>query len=142
MTGLAKEVIKEIEQGTKHTAEIIIHDMPLANADNGLMGHVYHNLVSNAIKYSSKKDKPKIEIGFTTTQKGITYFVKDNGAGFDMKYYEKLFGVFQRLHRSEEFEGTGIGLAIAEKIISKHGGSVWAEGHVNGGAVFYFSLSS
>lgn len=142
MTGLAKEVIKEIEQGTKHTAEIIIHDMPLAYADNGLMGHVYHNLVSNAIKYSSKKDKPKIEIGFTTTQKGITYFVKDNGAGFDMKYYEKLFGVFQRLHRSEEFEGTGIGLAIAEKIISKHGGSVWAEGHVNGGAVFYFSLSS
>lgn len=142
MTDLVKIVIGEINQSIKENAEIIVQPMPTENIDYGLMKHVYYNLIANAIKYSSKKPNPKIEIGFTTTEKGKTFFVKDNGAGFDMKYYSKLFGIFQRLHRNEEFEGTGIGLAIVERIISKHGGMVWATGAIDQGATFYFTLAT
>ena len=94
----------------------------------------------NATKYSSKKENPLVEVGVMETDKGHTYFVKDNGAGFDMTYYDKLFGVFQRFHRQDEFEGTGVGLAIVQKIILKHGGQIWAEATVNEGACFYFTL--
>jgi light-regulated signal transduction histidine kinase (bacteriophytochrome) len=109
-------------------------------ADPLLLKHVWTNLISNAVKYSSKKEKPEIIIGSEVTEHEYIYFVKDNGAGFDMKYVEKLFGVFQRLHKSTEFEGTGVGLAIVHKIITRHGGWVRAEGEVNNGAVFYFSI--
>jgi signal transduction histidine kinase len=140
MEDLVKKVIADINQLTQHKAEIIIHPMPSVNADYGLMTAVFYNLISNAIKYSLKKNAPKIEIGYTETDRGAAFFIKDNGAGFDMKYYDKLFGIFQRLHSGEEFEGTGIGLAIVDRIISKHGGAVWAQGKVNEGATFYFSL--
>lgn len=140
LSELIQGVIREIEQSVKHTAEIIISDMPVVNADYGLLSHVYYNLISNAIKYSSKNTRAKVEIGFTSTEKGQAFFVKDNGVGFDMKYYNNLFGVFKRLHSSEEFEGTGIGLAIVERIITKHGGTIWAEGKINEGATFYFTL--
>ena len=111
-----------------------------AYADNITIKQVWMNLISNAIKYTRHKEKAIIEIGFEEKGNEIIYYVKDNGAGFDMSYADKLFGVFQRLHSDEEFEGTGVGLAIVHRIIVKHGGRIWAEGKVNEGAVFSFSL--
>lgn len=97
-------------------------------------------MLSNAIKYSAKNEKPNIEVGALEDHKNHIYYVKDEGAGFDMKYANNLFGVFQRLHRQDEFEGTGLGLALAKRIISKHGGDIWAEGKKDWGATFYFSV--
>ncbi|EMF83267.1 GHKL domain protein [Leptospira weilii serovar Topaz str. LT2116] len=108
--------------------------------DAELLKQVLINLISNAIKYSSKKENPKVEIGCLEKEKEVTYYVKDNGAGFSMQYVNKLFGVFQRLHENSEFEGIGIGLAIVQRIVLRHGGRVWAEGEVDQGATFYFSL--
>ena len=114
--------------------------LPPAKGDQSLIKQVWINLVSNAIKYSKYKPKTRIEIGAYEKDSHVVYFVKDNGAGFDMQYYDKLFGVFQRLHSQEEFEGTGIGLAIVQKIVHRHQGTVWAESTLNEGTCFYFSL--
>ncbi|MEX0772191.1 MAG: ATP-binding protein [Balneolales bacterium] len=138
---LVESVTSKFEELQNERAELVIHPLPPIYADQTLMGLVFQNLISNAIKYSSKKELTRIEIGVTETDKGQAYFVKDNGAGFDMAYYEKLFGVFQRLHRDDEFEGTGVGLPIVQRIILRHGGTVWAEGTVNEGATFYFTVS-
>jgi light-regulated signal transduction histidine kinase (bacteriophytochrome) len=108
--------------------------------DVKLISQVWINLISNAIKYSSKNKVSEIQIGSGVSDKMVTYFIKDNGVGFDMQYSHKLFGVFQRLHSESEFEGNGVGLAIVQRIILKHGGKVWAEGEVDNGATFYFSL--
>jgi light-regulated signal transduction histidine kinase (bacteriophytochrome) len=114
--------------------------LPPIKGDESLIKQVWINLISNAIKYSKNKATTNLEIG--TLKKGnfIIYYVKDEGAGFDMQYYGKLFGVFQRLHSQKEFEGTGIGLAIVQKIINRHNGTVWAESVLNEGTTFYFSL--
>jgi PAS domain S-box-containing protein len=114
--------------------------LPDAYADSGTIKQVWANLISNALKYSSNKEKTIIEIGGEAKKDESLYFIRDNGAGFDMKYYNKLFGVFQRLHSAGEFEGTGVGLAIVQRIISKHGGKVWAEAKPDEGATFYFTL--
>ena len=106
------------------------------------MGLVLQNLISNALKYSSKKNHPEIEIGVSEVDGQRTWFVKDNGAGFDMAFYNKLFGVFERLHEQEGFPGTGVGLATVQRIVQRHGGKVWAEGKVAEGATFYFTLGS
>ena len=98
------------------------------------------NLLSNAIKYSRKEVNPIIEIGMKEVNGEDVYYTKDNGVGFDMRYYDKLFRVFQRLHKQSEFEGTGVGLSLVHAIITKHGGKLWAEGKVNQGATFYFTL--
>jgi light-regulated signal transduction histidine kinase (bacteriophytochrome) len=111
-----------------------------ADGDHALLMHVWTNLISNAIKYSAKKEQPSIEIGSESQSHEIVYHVRDNGAGFDMKYADKLFGVFQRLHRTKDFEGTGVGLAIVQRIVARHGGRIWAEAKVNEGATFFFSL--
>lgn len=120
--------------------KMVLESIPDIHADYNLLKQVLVNLISNAVKYSSKIENPSIHVGSFKQNNQIVYFVKDNGAGFDMEYMDKLFGVFQRLHSNKEFEGTGVGLAIVKRIIEKHGGTIWAEAKVNEGATFYFSL--
>jgi len=117
-----------------------LSDLPRANADSAMMKVVWQNLLSNAVKYTSTREIGIIEIHGVIGDNEVIYSIQDNGVGFDMKYKNKLFQVFQRLHRSDEFSGTGIGLALVQRIILKHSGSVWGEGEVNQGALFCFSL--
>jgi PAS domain S-box-containing protein len=128
------------EEINKRNINIKVSELPRRIADPNLITLVWTNLISNAIKYTGNSSMPEIEIGFEDYENTGRFFIKDNGAGFDMNYYDKLFGVFQRLHSADEFEGTGIGLANVKKIIDKHDGKIWAEGKVDEGAVFYFTL--
>jgi light-regulated signal transduction histidine kinase (bacteriophytochrome) len=116
-----------------------IGELPYADCDPGLMKNVFFNLLSNAVKYTRPRKPAIIEIGQTTADGQDAIFVRDNGVGFNMKYADKLFGVFQRLHRREDFEGTGVGLATVQRIIQKHGGQIWAEAQLDKGATFYFT---
>ncbi|MGZ4035585.1 MAG: sensor histidine kinase [Bacteroidia bacterium] len=140
MEGMLQNIIRDMNQSEDHKAEIKLNALPVAHGDFPLLVQVWINLLFNALKYSSKKENPVIEIGAEKKENEIVYYIKDNGAGFDMHYANKLFGVFQRLHSNEDFEGTGIGLAIIHKIISRHGGKVWANSIPGEGATFYFSL--
>jgi signal transduction histidine kinase len=141
MLALVNSVTEEsiVEDG-ENIPEFDVGLLPPAKGDQSLIKQVWINLISNAIKYSRYKPKTNIEIGAYTKDNLVVYFVKDKGSGFDMLYYDKLFGVFQRLHSQEEFEGTGIGLAIVQKIVHRHNGTIWAESILNEGACFYFSL--
>ena len=141
MNALVKSVREELSvEDVENKTEFNVSLLPPALADQSLIKQVWLNLISNAIKYSRHKSKTIIEIGANHKDGFVEYYVKDNGVGFDMQYYNKLFGVFQRLHSSEEFEGTGVGLAIVQKIIHRHNGTVWAESKPNEKTCFYFTL--
>jgi light-regulated signal transduction histidine kinase (bacteriophytochrome) len=139
---LVKEVQNELWQETEGRNIIwTIDRLPDLYGDRSMLKLALVNLISNAVKFTRTKSQPLIEIGSANERPdNVTLFVKDNGVGFDMKYVNKLFGVFQRLHRADEFEGTGIGLATVQRIIHRHGGQIWAEGQVGAGATFYLSL--
>jgi light-regulated signal transduction histidine kinase (bacteriophytochrome) len=138
---LLEKVIQELQPETAGR-NIVWKKGPLPHvqADPSLLRQVFSNLLFNAVKYTRPRDPAEIEIGGKADPVETVIFVRDNGVGFDMQYADQLFGVFQRLHSKEEFEGTGIGLANVRRIIARHGGRTWAEGKVNEGATFYFSL--
>lgn len=141
MEELAKSVFREIQDAHKERHVLIqMQRLPPAFGDRVMIRQIFYNLISNAFKFTRPKEDASIEIGFQDGENQWSYFVKDNGVGFDMQYSSKLFGVFQRLHKVEEFEGTGVGLALVQRIVWRHGGRVWAEGKLNEGATFYFSL--
>lgn len=141
MRELVNDVVAEMNLSESFKGEISIANLPVALCDHELMKQVWINLISNAVKYSGKVLLPVIEIGFTEEEGNTIYFVKDNGAGFDMQFATKLFGVFQRMHRVTEFEGTGVGLALVHQIISRHGGKIWVNAKIDQGATFFFTLT-
>lgn len=138
---LFREAFQELRgQNPERNIEFLLHPLPPVRGDEASLRQVAVNLLSNSIKYSRPREVARIEVGSINQDGQTVFFVKDNGVGFDMKYAEKLFGVFQRLHSEREFEGTGVGLAIVQRIIRRHNGKIWAEAAVNQGATFYFTL--
>jgi PAS domain S-box-containing protein len=141
VSGLVQEALQELgEDLAKRRIEMKVSSLPSAFGDRTLLKQVILNLLGNAIKYTRPRELAIIEIGGASDETQNTYWVKDNGVGFEMEYAQQLFGVFHRLHSSEEFEGTGVGLALVQRIIHRHGGRIWAEGAVDRGATFYFTL--
>jgi light-regulated signal transduction histidine kinase (bacteriophytochrome) len=141
LAAIVNEVVADLRREAEgRHIEWHIRHLPTIECDSGLMKQVFANLLSNAVKYTRPRQKAVIEVGAAKANGGKAIFVRDNGVGFNMKYVDKLFGVFQRLHRAEEFEGTGVGLATVDRIVRKHGGSIWAEASVNQGATFYFTV--
>jgi len=141
MDALAREVIDELRSAPgQRVPECVLKPLPVGWGDRSLIRQVWLNLLSNAIKFTGAREVPSIELGGTSEETRNVYYVKDNGAGFDMRYYDKLFGVFQRLHSAKEFPGTGVGLAIVQRVVAHHGGRAWAEGKPGEGATFYFAL--
>jgi len=140
MEALVQQVFNQLTEAEPRKINLVIQPMPTAYADRALLLQVVTNLLSNAIKFTSRREIASIEVASKRIGHEIIYFIHDNGEGFDMAYTSKLFGVFQRLHHQDEFEGTGVGLAIVQRIIRRHGGRVWAEGAPNQGATFYFTL--
>src|SRR4029079_13601225 len=139
---LAQNAFDEIQASDRKRQVILeLQELPPAFGDRNMVRQVFLGLLSNAFKFTRPKDTPQIEIGYKeATGNQNVYYIRDNGVGFDMRYADKLFGVFQRLHGGDDFEGTGVGLALVQRIILRHGGRIWAEGKVNEGATFYFSL--
>jgi two-component system cell cycle sensor histidine kinase/response regulator CckA len=141
METLVQDVVRELQETLgDRTVQWELQPLPATQADRALMHQVWVNLLGNALKFTRPQKTAIIEVGCRSAGDEDIYYVKDNGVGFDRQYAHKLFGVFQRLHRYEEFEGTGVGLALVQRIVQRHGGRIWAEGRVNGGATFYFSL--
>ena len=141
LASLVQRTVQTLRSDYPRTA-IKVSPLSLARCDQGLMQHVYGNLIGNALKYSAKKDHPEIEIGMQVSDGENVFFVRDNGAGFDLTLAQKLFGVFQRFHSASEFPGTGVGLAIVKRIIERHRGKVWAKSAPESGATFYFTLGT
>jgi signal transduction histidine kinase len=140
MRQLVREALNEVLPDAERVPEVVIGELPSCLGDRALVKQVWVNLVSNAVKYSSRELAPRIGIEARRQGDKVVYTVRDNGVGFDMQYYGKLFGVFQRLHGVDEFSGTGVGLAIVMRVVTKHGGQAWAESAVGEGAAFHFSL--
>jgi len=137
---LVRQVLEELSAGQEgRRVEIQIDDLPPCQADPALLKQVFINLISNALKFTQGRETARIEIGCQPCEGSVVYFVRDNGVGFDMRYANKLFGVFQRLHSADEYEGTGVGLAIVQRIIHRHGGRIWAKAEEGQGATFYFT---
>lgn len=142
VAALVQETLRDLRQEIGDRAiEWQIGELPYVECDAGLVKQVLFNLLSNAVKYTRPRKAPRIEVGQLASEKELAIFVRDNGVGFNMQHAGKLFGVFQRLHRREDFEGTGVGLATVQRIVYKHGGRVWAEAKLNEGATFYFTLA-
>jgi light-regulated signal transduction histidine kinase (bacteriophytochrome) len=138
---LVQEVVRELEpETTGRTIRWRIHALPVVQADRALIQAVLVNLLSNAIKFTRTRAVGEIEIGYRPGQAEVVIYVRDNGVGFDMKYADKLFGIFQRLHHANEFEGTGIGLANVRRILAHHDGRIWAQSKPDQGAAFFFAL--
>jgi signal transduction histidine kinase len=129
-----------VQERAGRDIEFVVADLPTWEVDAGLIQQVFVNLLSNAIKFTREREKARIEVGYRMDGTTLVVFVKDNGVGFNMKYMNKLFGVFQRLHSADQFEGTGVGLSIVRRIVERHGGKVWVDGEQDQGATFYFSL--
>jgi light-regulated signal transduction histidine kinase (bacteriophytochrome) len=141
LSALTRSFAKELKQSDpEREVEFVVEDGIVAEGDQWLLRVVLENLLRNAWKFTGNQPRARVEFGLTELEGTPTYFVRDNGVGFDMAYADKLFGAFQRLHGANEFPGTGIGLATVQRIIRRHGGSVWAEGAVGQGATFYFTL--
>jgi len=141
MEELVKRVFDEQKMSSQaQNIHLELKTLPFAYGDRALLQQVLNNLIANSFKFTEPKDERIIEVGAENGKNDITYYVKDNGVGFDMKYNNKLFGLFQRLHSTNEFEGTGVGLSIVQRVIRRHGGNVWGEGKLNEGATFYFSI--
>jgi signal transduction histidine kinase len=143
LDAIVRRVIQDLQADIgSRTIEWTCDPLPAVDCDPGLMKLVFANLLSNAVKYTGKRDVARISISVQKSEDGAVFVVADNGAGFDQQYHDKLFGVFQRLHRADEFEGTGIGLATVRRIIHKHGGRIWAEAALDRGATFFFTLGT
>jgi len=140
MQQLAQTTYERLCQADNTRVDFRLGSLPRATGDRGLFEQVWVNLLSNAIKFSSKKESPVIEVGGISQEHEHVYFVRDNGAGFDAKYRDRLFGVFQRLHSDSDFSGTGVGLALVHRIVTRHGGRVWADGELGRGATFHFTV--
>ncbi len=141
MTSLVRDVIREaLEAWPERRVAIHVTALPAVWGDRALLRQVWLNLIGNAVKYTGRRTEAEIEVGGCVESDENTYWVKDNGVGFEMEYAHKLFGVFQRLHSGEGFEGTGVGLALVQRVVHRHGGRVWAQGTVAKGATFYFAL--
>jgi light-regulated signal transduction histidine kinase (bacteriophytochrome) len=139
-----KPIIEQVVRSVQQQAEgrcvnVSVGDLPSVWGDSALLKQVFVNLIDNAFKYTRRRVDATVEIGTREIDGEQVFFVRDNGVGFDMKYTGQLFGVFQRLHRAEDFEGTGVGLAIVQRIIQRHGGRIWAEAEVDKGATFFFT---
>ena len=142
LAALVQAVVQELQQANAdRTVAVTVAPLPPAMGDRALLRQVLTNLIGNAFKFTRQRPDAQVEIGFRDDNGERVYYVRDNGAGFDMQYASKLFGVFQRLHPAADFEGTGVGLALVQRIIHRHGGRVWGEGRVNEGATFHFTLS-
>lgn len=143
LKSVVDEVIADLKADSQgREIEWKIGALPFVECDPGLMKQVFQNLLSNALKFTRPRERSVIEVGQEDKNGVPVIYVRDNGVGFSMKYVDKLFGVFQRLHRPEDFEGTGVGLATVQRIIQKHGGHIWAEGELDKGAAFYFTLGN
>jgi len=140
MTALARSVVAEL-RADYPAAQITVADLPPTTGDVAMLRQVWANLIGNALKFSSKRERPQIEVGAEVLNGETVYFVRDNGAGFDMAFATRLFGVFQRMHAASDFPGTGAGLAIAKRVIERHGGRIWAEAEIDKGATFHFTLA-
>ncbi|MGB6776819.1 MAG: ATP-binding protein, partial [Terriglobales bacterium] len=143
LNSMLKDVLTDIQTECEgRQIDWRIGELSSVECDAGLVKQVFANLISNAVKYTRKREIAVIEVGQIKNEGVSVIFVRDNGAGFDEQYAGKLFGVFQRLHRVEDFEGTGVGLSIVQRIVKKHGGDVWAKGKVDKGATFFFALTA
>jgi light-regulated signal transduction histidine kinase (bacteriophytochrome) len=141
VAALAQSVVDELRSGEPdRDVAVTVGPLPAVHADATMLRQVLGNLIGNAWKFTRRRAAPTIEIGSTARSGETVYFVRDNGAGFDMRDAAKLFGVFERLHPGDEFEGTGVGLAIVQRVLQRHGGRVWAKGAVDRGATFYFTV--
>ena len=138
---IVAEILTELRsEAGDRAVEVVVGDLPACSADKAMLRQVFTNLLANAFKYTRRQRETRIEVGCTRTGNESVYFVRDNGAGFDMSRADKLFGVFQRLHRMEDFEGTGVGLALVKRIVEKHGGRIWAQAAPDAGATFSFTI--